>query len=56
MALTYFAADGSYGDANGVVIIDTRAWSPEDWAAIESVGDFTRANVAYRTALRNGDI
>ena len=56
MALTYFAADGSYGDANGLVIIDTRAWSPEDWSAVESAGDYTRANVAHSMALLNGDI
>ena len=56
MALTYFAADGSYGDAAGLVIIDTRAWSPEDWEAVESVNDWNRTTVAHNIAKQNGDI
>ena len=56
MALTYFANDGSYGDANGLVIIDTRAWSPEDWEAVENANDYTRSNLAHNIAQQNGDI
>ena len=56
MALTYFAGDGSYGDASGLVIIDTRAWNNDQWDSIESASDYTRANVAQSIALLNGDI
>ena len=56
MALTYFAQDGSYGDAAGLIIIDTRAWPQDDWDAVESASDYTRANVAHSIALLNGDI
>ena len=56
MALTYFATDGSYGNANGLVIIDTRAWSPEDWEAVESVNDWSSSSLAHNIALENGDI
>jgi hypothetical protein len=35
MNLTYFAADGNYGDATGMVIIDTTGWTDEDFAEIK---------------------
>ena len=56
MALTYFAADGSYGDAAGLVIIDTRAWGPGDWQWVEEVPDGERASIAVYVAQQNGDI
>lgn len=56
MALTYFAGDGSFGNANGLVIIDTRAWSPEDWDALEAANDWNRAAIAHNIAQQNGDI
>ena len=56
MALTYFAKDGSYGDAAGMVIIDTRAWPQDDWDQVEEAGDLDRASIAAGIALSNGDI
>lgn len=56
MALTYFAADGSFGDANGLVIIDTRAWDYEDWRAVMNAPDLTKSTVAHSIAEKNGDI
>lgn len=56
MALTFFASDGSFGNANGLVIIDTRAWSPEDWKAVESATDWNRSAIAHNIAQQNGDI
>lgn len=47
---TYFALDGNYGDADGIVIVDTTGWSEEDWTAIDEVGDADRANLAYALA------
>ena len=56
MALTYFAKDGSYGDAAGMVIIDTRAWSNDQWDRIDNASDYERAAIAASIALENGDI
>ena len=56
MALTYFAGDGSYGNAAGMVIIDTRAWNNEQWDRVEGVSDYERAAMASTIALENGDI
>ena len=56
MALTYFAQDGSYGDAAGLVIIDTRAWNNEQWDRVESASDYARAALAAMIALEGGDI
>lgn len=46
----YFATDGNYGSADGIVIVDTSDWSEEDWTAIDEVGDADRANLAYALA------
>lgn len=35
MSMTYIAQDGSYGDAHGLVIVDTTAWSDADWNAFD---------------------
>jgi hypothetical protein len=56
MALTYFAGDGSYGDASGLVIIDTRAWNNDQWDRVESASDYERAAIAASIALENGSI
>ena len=56
MALTYFANDGSYGDAAGLVILDTRAWNQEQWDAVENASDYERVAIALNVALENGDI
>lgn len=56
MALTYFAGDGSYGDASGLIILDTRAWNAEQWDHVESASDYERAAIAASIALENGSI
>ena len=53
---TYFAQDGSYGDARGLIIVDTNSWSQDDWNAIEEVSDIHRASIAPTIALDNGDL
>lgn len=50
MGTTYFAIDGNYGDADGIVIVETSEWSEDDWSAIEMAGDADRASVAYALA------
>ena len=56
MALTYFAKDGSYGDAAGMVIIDCRDWNDDQWDRIDNASDYERAAIAASIALENGDI
>lgn len=53
---TYFAHDGSYGPAGGIVVIDTSAWSQDDWDQIEEATDMERLAIAIGIALENGDI
>ena len=38
--MMYIANDGSYGDADGIVILDTAGWTGDDWKAFnEAVED-----------------
>ena len=48
--LHYFALDGNYGNADGIVLVDTADWSEDDWSAVEMAGDSDRASVAYALA------
>lgn len=44
----YFAVDGSYGDADNIIIINTattNAWSKEMWTAIAEASDYGRLEV-----------
>jgi hypothetical protein len=36
-SLSYFASDGSYGDAVGLTVIDTTDWMPGDFDLLEGV-------------------
>lgn len=36
-SLTYFATDGSWGDAVGLTIIDTTAWTDADYEKLDGV-------------------
>jgi hypothetical protein len=51
-ASTYFATDGSYGTAHNLEVIDTSAWTGEDWAEIENATDADRAYTASAIARR----
>jgi hypothetical protein len=53
MALTYFAADGNYGDASGMVFIDTSEWTEEEWAVIEEAHDIERPRIAIELEVDN---
>jgi len=37
--LSYFATDGSFGDADEIMILDTTDWSELAWAVVEFNGD-----------------
>jgi hypothetical protein len=44
--LHYFAADGNYGSAYGLSIMETTHWNQDDWDIIEQVADGDRPVVA----------
>lgn len=46
MGLTYFAADGSYGDAAGLIVVDTTGWDVDDWDHIELAPESDRLHIA----------
>jgi hypothetical protein len=48
---TYFAEDGAYGNATGLVIIDTENWTTEDWDLMDDTQDWDRPRVARDIAL-----
>lgn len=48
--LTYFAADGSYGDARGMYVVDTTEWTEYEWNMIDMTTDSERADVASSLA------
>jgi hypothetical protein len=45
-SLGYFALDGNYGDASGLLVLETTFWREVDWEILESASDSQRANVA----------
>lgn len=49
----YFAADGSYGDASGLVIVDTSAWDESDWDDIDIYGDLSRLDAVRQSIERH---
>lgn len=51
--MTYFAMDGNYGDSHGTIIIDTSAWTADDWDAIENASDHDRIVVATTIAMEH---
>lgn len=46
----FFAEDGSFGHAEGIVIIETDQWEEEDWDIVADVNDSRRAKVAKAMA------
>jgi len=54
MTKHYFAVDGNYGNASGIVTVETDDWKREDWEAIDEASDDERAWVAERIARKHG--
>ena len=44
--VAYFAEDGNYGDADGMVVMETTFWNADDWDIIEQASDADRPVVA----------
>jgi hypothetical protein len=45
-SLSYFAEDGSYGDASGILVMETTHFSELDWQMLEDCSDEQRTTVA----------
>ena len=45
-SLHYFALDGNYGSASGMLVLETTYWRDIDWEILDSASDDQRANVA----------
>lgn len=40
--ICYFANDGTYGDASGLLIVDVTDWNETNWRDLDDVGDHNR--------------
>lgn len=48
----YFAADGNYGDASDILIVDTENWTNDDWADMDEARDSDRLELAKKIAAK----
>ena len=48
---TYFATDGSYGDAQDLIVVDTTNWTDEHWDNITYCRDDALTGVAESICL-----
>lgn len=51
----YFAMDGNFGNADGIVLCQTQEWTEADWSEVEMASDYERANVAVEISRQYGD-
>lgn len=56
MSKTYFTTDGTYGDAEGLVVLDTTGWTPDHWDYIATLSDGRRAEVGEDLAAGLGSL
>jgi len=45
-SLSYFAEDGAYGDASGILVMETTHFSELDWQMLQDCSDEQRTAVA----------
>lgn len=50
MNFTYFAADGSYGDAKDLILVDSDTFTADDWEHFDRLSDYDRVTEACATA------
>jgi hypothetical protein len=48
----YFAADGSYGSADEMLVVNTSNWTQLDFKCVEECGDDERLEIASAIAKR----
>lgn len=46
MSKHYFATDGNYGGADGLVVVDTSDWTEDEWDAVDNARDNERPAIA----------
>ncbi len=56
VAIHYFAIDGNYGNADGIVLCQTQDWTEEDWDRVETCTDDERANIAVEISRQYGNL
>lgn len=56
MTKHYFDTNGSYGDAEGLVLVDTTGWTKDHWEFIQNLSDGQRAEIAEDLAYGKGSI
>ena len=49
----YFTDEGTYGDASALIILDTRNFTPEEWAWVEGCSDNARQRMAITCFVRS---
>lgn len=49
----YFATDGNYGDASGIVVVNTSKWTNQDWELVDETMDYERPQIAKQ--ISEGD-
>lgn len=49
----YFTDDGTYGDAQEMIILDTSNFTPEEWAWVEEASDDERVRIAMTCFVRS---
>lgn len=52
--MIYFAQDGSFGRADGMVILDVSPWSNDDWESVELCLEDDRVKIALDIARKYG--
>lgn len=55
MTTHFFSNDGSYGDAEDILIVNTDQWSEEDWRDIDDASDMTRLAIAREIEEKHRD-
>lgn len=51
----FIAKDGSYGDADGLIIIDVEEWHEEDFERLDNAGDGSRIGEGIEIAMELAD-
>ena len=55
MRIHYFAEDGNYGSADGLVIVDTSDWTEDEWEIIDGALDCDRPIIARSLSKTDPD-
>lgn len=56
MTTHYFAADGNYGDASGILIVHSDHFTEEEWEEIDTSHDSTRVEVVTELLKRKHNV